>query len=75
MEAALILVLSGSYIGYLPDHLASSWEKDGRLSRLLPENFGYQAEFSLIIKNGRSREPLIQAFRDEMGRIYNKDIR
>lgn len=75
MEAALILALSGSYIGYLPDHLASSWEKEGRLFRLLPESFGYQAEFSLIIKNGRSREPLIQAFRDEMGRIYKRDIR
>ncbi|MCE4069540.1 LysR family transcriptional regulator [Pseudomonas nitroreducens] len=74
MEAALILVLCGSYVGYLPDHLALQWEQQGRLFRLLPETFGYRAEFSLIMKNGRSREPLIQAFRDEMDKLYIKDI-
>lgn len=70
MEAELILILSGNYIGYLPDHLARRWEDEGRLLRLFPEHFGYTAEFSLIIKNGRSREPLIQAFRDEIDVIF-----
>ncbi|EPK5790041.1 LysR family transcriptional regulator [Pseudomonas aeruginosa] len=73
MEAELILILSGNYIGYLPDHLARRWEDEGRLLRLLPEHFGYTAEFSLIIKNGRSREPLIQAFRDEIDVIFGLD--
>lgn len=75
MEAGLILVLCGSYIGYLPDHLAEQWEEQGRLIRLLPDHFGYQAEFSLIMKSGRTREPLIQAFRDEMAELYGKDVR
>lgn len=74
MEAGLILVLCGSYIGYLPDHLAHQWEQQGVLLKLLPETFGYQAAFSLIMKNGRSREPLIQAFRDEMDELYSKEI-
>jgi len=63
MEAELILVLSGSYIGYLPDHLAQRWVEEKRLKILLPDVFGYRAEFSLIVKNGRAREPLIQALR------------
>lgn len=66
MEAELILILSGNYIGYLPDHLAKNWEDEGRLLRIMPDNFGYTAEFSLIIKNGRSRESLIQAFKEEI---------
>lgn len=70
MEAELILILSGNYIGYLPDHLAKRWENDGRLSRIMPESFGYKAEFSLIVKNGRSREPLIQAFREEIDSVF-----
>ncbi|WP_447903442.1 LysR family transcriptional regulator [Pseudomonas serbica] len=70
MEAELILILSGNYIGYLPDHLAKRWENDGRLSRIMPESFGYKAEFSLIVKNGRSREPLIQAFKDEIDSVF-----
>lgn len=70
MEAELILILSGNYIGYLPDHLAKRWEEEGRLLRIMPEHFGYTAEFSLIVKNGRSREPLIQAFRDEIDKAF-----
>lgn len=70
MEAELILILSGNYIGYLPDHLARRWEEEGRLLRILPEEFGYSAEFSLIVKNGRSREPLIQAFREEIDSVF-----
>jgi DNA-binding transcriptional LysR family regulator len=70
MEAELILILSGNYIGYLPDHLAKKWEIDGRLLRIMPEDFGYKAEFSLILKNGRSREPLIQAFREEIDNVF-----
>ncbi|MCY1356020.1 hypothetical protein D9M69_424590 [compost metagenome] len=36
----------------------------------MPGNFGYRAEFSLIVKNGRSREPLIQAFREEIDSVF-----
>jgi DNA-binding transcriptional LysR family regulator len=64
MEAQLILVLSGAYIGYLPEHYAQSWVDSGHLRVLLPATFGYQAPFSMILRRGRSREPLIQTFRD-----------
>lgn len=64
MEAQLILVLSGAYIGYLPEHYAQPWVDQKRLKVLLPTTFGYQAPFSLILRRGRSREPLIQTFRD-----------
>ncbi|WP_263144328.1 LysR family transcriptional regulator [Pseudomonas sp. RIT-PI-AD] len=64
MEAQLILVLSGAYVGYLPEHYAQSWVDQGRLRVLLPATFGYQAPFSLILRRGRSREPLLQTFRD-----------
>jgi len=36
----------------------------GDLRVLLPATFGYQAPFSMIVRRGRSREPLIQTFRD-----------
>jgi len=64
MEAQLILVLSGAYIGYLPEHYAQAWADKGDLRVLSPATFGYQAPFSMIIRRGRSREPLIQTFRD-----------
>lgn len=64
IEAQLILILSGRYIGYLPEHCALSWVKQGRLKALSPQQFSYQAPFSLIFRRGRSREALIRAFRD-----------
>jgi len=66
MEAQLILVLSGAYIGYLPEHYAQFWADQKRLKVLLPATFGYQAPFSLALRRGRSREPLIQSFRDRL---------
>ncbi|WP_342244424.1 LysR family transcriptional regulator [Pseudomonas sp. OTU5201] len=64
MEAQLILVLSGAYIGYLPEHYAQPWVEQNRLRVLLPATFGYQAPFSMILRRGRAKEPLILTFRD-----------
>ncbi|MCO8162978.1 LysR family transcriptional regulator [Pseudomonas sp. 21LCFQ010] len=66
MEAQLILVLSGAYIGYLPEHYAQTWVEQKRLKVLLPAVFGYQAPFELAIRRGRAREPLIMSFRDRL---------
>jgi DNA-binding transcriptional LysR family regulator len=66
MEAQLILVLSGNFIGYLPEHYAEHWVRQDRLKVLLPNTFGYQAPFTLALRRGRSREPLIQSFRDQL---------
>jgi DNA-binding transcriptional LysR family regulator len=48
----------------LPEHYAQAWADKGDLRVLLPATFGYQAPFSMIVRRGRSREPLIQTFRD-----------
>ena len=64
MEAQLFLILSGGYVGYLPEHYAQSWVEQGRLRVLLPSAFGYQSPFSLISRRGRGREPVIQAMRE-----------
>ncbi|MBA1192992.1 LysR family transcriptional regulator [Pseudomonas entomophila] len=66
MEAQMILVLSGAYIGYMPEHYAQTWVEQKRLKVLVPATFGYQAPFSLAIRRGRAREPLIQSFRDRL---------
>ncbi|SDI81284.1 DNA-binding transcriptional regulator, LysR family [Pseudomonas flavescens] len=72
MEAQLILVLSGAYIGYLPEHHAQQWVDQKRLKVLLPTTFGYQAPFTLALRRGRSREPLIQSFRDRLKAQLNQ---
>ncbi len=64
VEAELILVLSGAFIGYLPEHYAEHWVDRGRLRAILPTSFGYQAPFSLIYRRGRAREQMVLTFRE-----------
>ncbi|ODC03994.1 LysR family transcriptional regulator [Terasakiispira papahanaumokuakeensis] len=64
MEAQLALILSGQYVGYLPERYAQHFVKAQRLKPLLPSQFGYQALLSLICRRGRAREPLIRAMRE-----------
>jgi len=63
MEAQLILILSGTYIGYLPEHYAKPWVEQDKLHALCPTAFGYRSPFFLMVRKSRTREPMIQAFR------------
>ena len=63
MEAQLILILSGVYIGFLPEHYVQRWENDKKLKVLLPSIFGYRAPFSVITRRGRSQDIALQSFR------------
>lgn len=64
IEAQLTLILSGRYIGFLPEHYARSREQQGQLLRLLPHHFHFRAPFSFAFRRGRAREPLIRAMRE-----------
>jgi len=64
VDAQLLLILSGKYIGYLPEHYALPWIKENRLRVLLPNEFGFQSPFSAICKRGRSNEPYLKEFRN-----------
>ena len=62
MEAQAMLILSGAYLGYLPEHYAESWVAEGRLRRLLPEQLSYVSPFSLIVRRGAGELPLVRQF-------------
>ena len=59
MESMLILIRSGAYIGYLPDHYAEPWVRKNELCRIERPEFGYHSEHMLITrKAGRETEAL-----------------
>lgn len=64
MEAQLTLILSGRFVGYLPEHYAQNLVNANQLRPLIPSEFGYQAPFSLICKRGRSKELFIRTMRE-----------
>lgn len=56
MEAIAILITSGQYIGYLPEHFARSFVASGAMKSLLDEELAYHDTFHLVWrKDERSR--------------------
>lgn len=62
MEPSAILILSGAYLGFLPDHYARRWVEHGEMRRLLPAQPGTTASFSVITRMGATGNPLLDAF-------------
>jgi len=66
MEGCLLLILSGKYLGFLPDYYAEAKTAKYHLRRLLPNRFNYSAENSLIIKNGTQTNAVVNLFINEL---------
>lgn len=60
MEAQAMLILSGGYLGFLPEHYAAPWVAQGRLKALLREATAYTAPFDLVTRRG-ARETKVLA--------------
>ncbi|QJQ96466.1 MULTISPECIES: LysR family transcriptional regulator [Halomonadaceae] len=67
-EGAAFLILTGSYIGYLPDHLAASWVAAGRLKALKGEAWQYLTPFVAITRRDRRPHRVLEAFLDALKR-------
>jgi DNA-binding transcriptional LysR family regulator len=61
MEAQLILILSGGFIGYLPAHYALPWVERGELRRLCDDKFGYESTFYAVSQKN-AENPLLRRF-------------
>jgi len=59
-EAVAHLILSGAYLGYLPEHYAESFVAAGRMRALLPREFQYICEFSAIVRHAPAANRVTQ---------------
>lgn len=62
-EAVATLVLSGAYVGFLPDHYAAPFVRDGRMRAVAPGRFNYHCRFSCIRRHAPAPLRVAQAFR------------
>jgi DNA-binding transcriptional LysR family regulator len=65
-EGIAHLILSGEFIGYLPEHYASFWVDKGLMKVIEPENYRYQIPVSLIISKNNQANPLANAIVDAL---------
>lgn len=62
MEAMLVLLLSGGYIGYLPRYYAQSWVERGLLAKIDREDGTYDSEHAILTKRGDRDSSVVQRF-------------
>jgi DNA-binding transcriptional LysR family regulator len=54
-EAIATLILSGRFLGFLPDHYAEAFERRGLMQAVAPQRFHYQCQFVSLLR--RSPQP------------------
>jgi DNA-binding transcriptional LysR family regulator len=70
-EGIAHLILSGEFIGYLPEHYASYWVEKGLFTSILPEKYSYQIPVMLISSKNISVSPLANALIEEIKRCHS----
>jgi DNA-binding transcriptional LysR family regulator len=73
-EGIAHLILSGEFIGYLPEHYASYWVDKGALKVILPTEYAYQIPVSLITSKTNSASPLAKAIISEIKRSHTEAV-
>ena len=73
-EALAVLILSGKYLGFLPDRLARAFVERGEMWRLRPDVYHYQSNHSAICA-ARKPSRLVNVFLDCLLRAHSASRR
>ncbi|MEI8029525.1 MAG: LysR family transcriptional regulator [Comamonadaceae bacterium] len=63
-ESIATLILSGKYLGFLPDHYAQSFVLSGRMRAVKPALFHYACSFFSIVRHSPQPSRVTRAFQD-----------
>lgn len=69
-EAVAALILSGRYIGFLPDHYAESFVERGAMRRLRPDAYRYQSDHAAIVRHSPKPSRLVMEFLNCLRRAH-----
>ncbi len=61
-ESIATLILSGQFLGFLPDHYAEPFVREGRLHAVQPQTFTYHCSFFSIVRTSPQPARVTQAF-------------
>ncbi len=63
-EAIATLILSGQFLGFLPDHYADTFEQLGRMRSIRPAEFHYACDFVCVMRKSPAAARAAFVFRD-----------
>ena len=66
MEAQVMMILSGRFIGYLPRHIGEDWVVRGQMRVLKPEAYGFETTHFAATRRLKGEQPLVDAFVREL---------
>lgn len=61
-EGIAFLLLTGCYIGFLPEHFARRWVAAGQLFRLCSADYAYCVDYAAITRRGRRPHRILETF-------------
>jgi DNA-binding transcriptional LysR family regulator len=70
-EAVAHLVLSGKYLGFLPEHYAESFVTRGLMRPVLPSVLQYVCEFSAIVRHSPAPSRVVQTLLDALVYVHS----
>jgi DNA-binding transcriptional LysR family regulator len=69
-EGMAFLILTGRYIGYLPDHYATFWVQQHRLRALKPASRHYDLNLATVTRRGRRTHLVLERFLDALAETH-----
>ncbi|HQS10079.1 MAG TPA: LysR family transcriptional regulator [Xanthobacteraceae bacterium] len=66
MEAQVMMILSGHFIGYLPRHIGDDWARRDEMRALKPESYGFESAHFVATRRLKGEQPLVDAFIREL---------
>jgi DNA-binding transcriptional LysR family regulator len=63
-EALAALILSGRYVGFLPDHFAKRFVERGKMHRLRPDVYHYRSDHAAIVRHAPKPSRLVLEFQN-----------
>ncbi|SEG61016.1 LysR family transcriptional regulator [Marinobacterium lutimaris] len=61
-EGIAFMILTGLYLGFLPDHYAERWVQSGQMRALCPRQMSYEMEYAAITRKGVRPNMVLDTF-------------
>ena len=62
LEAAAILILSGTHIGFLPRHYAKNWVTSGRMRSIMSNEYRCSSDFYIVTRRNPRKSTILNTF-------------
>jgi len=69
-EASVQLILSGQFVGVLPDHIAEPWVRSGKMIRVPVEQPRLETPTYIVFRTKSKNLPVVQAIAMDLGSAY-----